>query len=225
MLPVTQSPLAKLFAKIKAEMVANGTPFADAAAEIAFRTWFDSAWIDSGCTQEFAVLYYPATSTTVSMAVRGSTGHKANVWWGDGSTDSYTLTSDANTAVSKTYAVVALRPIVVLGKLTIVECGGQALGGRLLAHLPSLTYISCWACQLLTGDIAGALARVRPAGRQWLVHFPDDRREGVMVEPFARGASAARAAVALLVTVHRPVPVPPPATPATTPLRATAPAP
>ena len=154
MLPVTQSPLAKLFAKIKAEMVANGTPFADAAAEIAFRTWFDSAWIDSGCTQEFVVLYQPATSTTVSMAVRGPTGHKSNVWWSDGSIDSYTLTSDANTAVSKTYAVGALRPIVVLGKLTQVEGGGQAFGGRLWAHLPSLTYLDCGGYPLLTGDIA-----------------------------------------------------------------------
>lgn len=154
MTPTIHSPLALLFAKIKAEMVANGTPFSDAAAEIAFRTWLQAAWLDSGCTQEFAVLYQPATSTTVSMAVRGSTGHKSNVWWGDGSTDSYTLTSGANTAVSKTYAVGALRPIVVLGKLTIVECGGQAFGGRLWAHLSSLTYLSCWSCPLLTGNLA-----------------------------------------------------------------------
>ena len=148
------SPKTRCYQNVVAEMVANGTPFASTSAELAFRTWFDTAWTDSGCTQEFAVLYQPATSTTVSMAVRGSTGHKSNVWWGDGSTDSYTLTSGANTAVSKTYEVGALRPIVVLGKLTHVECGGQAFGGRLWAHLPSLTLLSCWACPLLTGGIA-----------------------------------------------------------------------
>ena len=148
------SPLAKLFAKIKAEMVANGTPFADSAAEAAFRTWLQAAWLDSGCTQEFAVLYQPATSTTVSTAVRGSADHKANVWWGDGTTSSYALNSESNTSVSKAYAVGALRPIVMLGKLTRVECVGQAFGGRLWANLRSLTYLDCGGCSLLTGDIA-----------------------------------------------------------------------
>ena len=148
------TPQARCYSNIVAEMAANGTPFADAAAEIAFRTWFDAAWLDSGCTQEFAVLYQPATSTTVSTAVRGSADHKANVWWGDGTTSSYALNSESNTSVSKAYAVGALRPIVMLGKLTRVECGGQAFGGRLGANLRSLTYLDCGDCSLLTGDIS-----------------------------------------------------------------------
>ena len=132
-------------------------------------------------------------------------------------------------------AIVQLRGLLAANRPVALEAGaltapqGQATAQLLGQMRPSVlafgTQRPGTTIEVLTGDIAGALARVRPAGRQWLVHFPDDRREGVMVEPFARDASAARAAVALLVTVHRPVPVPPPATPATTPLRATTPAP
>lgn len=132
-------------------------------------------------------------------------------------------------------AIVQLRGLLAANRPVALKAGaltapqGQATAQLLGQMRPSAlafgTQKPGTTIEVLTGDIAAALARVRPAGRQWLVHFPDDRREGVMVEPFARGASAAGAAVALLVTVHRPVPVPLPATPATTPLRATAPAP
>ncbi len=105
-------------------------------------------------------------------------------------------------------------PVYVI-KLRGDRCTVSAKGHHLeipRSHLRDTSLLSIYQIDCGQGDAA-------------LVHFPDDRREGVMVEPFARGASAAGAAVALLVTVHRPVPVPPPATPATTPLRATAPAP
>ena len=148
------SPFSQLYRSIVAEMVANGTPFADSAAEIAFRTWIKSAWLDSGCTSDFAVLYQPATSTTFSVGVRVATsGHKVNVWWGDGTSGSYAPVPDSNTTVSKTWGSAAKRPIVVLGRVTRLEAGGQAFGGRLWANLRSLAYLSCGGCSSVTGSI------------------------------------------------------------------------
>ena len=57
--------------------------------------------------------------------------------------------------------------------------------------------------QVLTGDVAGALARTRRRGQQWLIYFPPDEREGARVEPFGPGASVGEADVAMLITVHR----------------------
>ena len=152
---LTHSPSAILFSKIKAELVANGTPFADAAAEAAFRTWFQTAWADSGYTSDFTVLYQPDTSTEFSVGVRvGTSGHKVNVWWGDGTSNSYTPSTNSNTTVSKTYGSLAKRPIVVLGRITRWEGESQAYGGRLWENLRSLTYLSCYYCPLLTGSIS-----------------------------------------------------------------------
>jgi hypothetical protein len=58
--------------------------------------------------------------------------------------------------------------------------------------------------EVLTGDVSAALRRVNPVGQQWLVYFPGDQRAGAMVEPFSPQGGAAKAAVALLVTVNRP---------------------
>ena len=135
MIAIRQSPLAKLFAKIKAEMVANGTPFADAAAEAAFRAWLRTAWLDSGCTQDFLCLSQPASSTTIRLDVRtASAAHRTNVWWGDGTTGSYTTGPSADTALSCTYAAGALRPVVVVGRLTrlyVATAYNCAFGGRI----------------------------------------------------------------------------------------------
>ena len=152
---LTHSPSAILFSRIKAELVANGTPFADAAAEAAFRAWFQTALADSGYTSDFAVLYQPNTSTEFSVGVRvGTAGHKVNVWWGDGTSDSYALNTDSNTTVSHTYGSSSKRPIVVLGKIVRWEAASQAHGGRLWAWMQSLTFLSCGGCSLLTGSIA-----------------------------------------------------------------------
>ena len=159
MIAIRQSPLAKLFAKIKAEMVANGTPFADAAAEAAFRTWLRTAWLDSGCTQDFLCLSQPASSTTIRLDVRtASAAHRTNVWWGDGTTGSYATGPSADTALSCTYAVGALRPVVVVGRLTrlyVVPAYNCAFGGR-ISTARSLTYLSI-SGNLLTvsGSITG----------------------------------------------------------------------
>lgn len=153
MTPTIHSPLALLFAKIKAEMVANGTPFADAPAETAFRTWLQAAWLDSGCTQDFTCLYQPASSTSVSMMVRGVSGHKVNVWWGDGNSDSYTPIASSNTTVSHTYGSAAKRPIVILGRVTSWEGPSQAYGGRLWENLRSLTYVNCNGTTNVSGRV------------------------------------------------------------------------
>ena len=159
MIAIQMSPLASLFAKIKAEMVANGTPFADSAAEAAFRTWLQAAWLDSGCTQDFLCLSQPASSTTIRLDVRtASAAHRTNVWWGDGTTGSYTTGPSADTALTCTYAAGALRPVVVVGKLTklyVVSTYNCAFGGR-ISTARSLTSLSLSGTLLtVSGSITG----------------------------------------------------------------------
>ena len=159
MIAIQMSPLAKLFAKIKAEMVANGTPFADSAAEAAFRTWLQAAWLDSGCTQDFLCLSQPASSTTIRLDVRtASAAHRTNVWWGDGTTGSYTTGPSADTALTRTYAAGALRPVVVVGKLTklyVVGAYNCAFGGR-ISTARSLTQMELVGNLLaVSGSISG----------------------------------------------------------------------
>ena len=159
MIAIQTSPLAKLFAKIKAEMVANGTPFADSAAEAAFRTWLQAAWLDSGCTQDFLCLSQPASSTTIRLDVRtASAAHRTNVWWGDGTTGSYTTGPSADTALTRTYAAGALRPVVVVGKLTklyVASAYNCAFGGR-ISTARSLTYLYLYGTLLtVSGSITG----------------------------------------------------------------------
>lgn len=158
---LTHSPSAILFSRIKAELIANGTGFTDAAAEAVFRAWFQTALADSGYTSDFAVLYQPNASTAFSVGVRvGTAGHKVNVWWGDGGSNSYTPSTSSNTTVAHTYGSAAKRPIVVLGRITYWSGPEQAFGGRLWENLRSLTYLSCWGCTNLTGSISSLPAGV-----------------------------------------------------------------
>jgi len=55
--------------------------------------------------------------------------------------------------------------------------------------------------KVLSGDIAGELANVRPNGRQWVAFFPTDERDQARVVPWSRGISPGTATVALLVTL------------------------
>ena len=156
------TPFTILRAKIAAEMAANGTTHADAAA---FNSWLYSSWIDSGFTGDFACLYQSDASATFSVGVRvAASGHKVNVWWGDGTTNSYTPSTSSNTTVSKTYGTLAKRPIVVLGRITAWEGVLQAYGGRLWSNLRSLTALVCGGCTLIGGSISEA-----PAGLTYLV--------------------------------------------------------
>ena len=164
MIAIQMSPLAKLFAKIKAEMVANGTPFADSAAEAAFRTWLQAAWQDSGFTQDFLCLSQPASSTTIRLDVRtASAAHRTNVWWGDGTTGSYTTGPSADTALTRTYAAGALRPVVVVGKLTKLYVAGAyncAFGGR-ISTARSLTTLTLSGNLLTVSGVPAFAATMR----------------------------------------------------------------
>lgn len=135
-------------------MVGNGTPFADAAAEVAFRTWLQTAWLDSGCTQEFACLYQPDGPLEVAIGVRGLSGVKVNVWWGDSTSSQYTMTGDTVVPIAKTYATSAKRPVVVLGNCTRIECGATTLSGRLFSNTRSLEEAVCWGATNIAADIA-----------------------------------------------------------------------
>jgi hypothetical protein len=152
-------PREQTFRNIVAELVANGTPFADSAAEIAFRTWFQAAWLDSGCTPNFLVLRQPATTTTIQFDVRvAATGHKINVWWGDSTSNSYSPTNAANTACAKTYGVAALRAVVILGSATRFESthsdGRTNFGGR-ISTMRTLTNLNWGGNNTGTGSITG----------------------------------------------------------------------
>ena len=164
MIAIQMSPLARLFANIKAEMVANGTPFADSAAEAAFRTWLQAAWLDSGCTQDFLCLSQPASSTTIRLDVRtASSAHRTNVWWGDGTTGSYTTGPSADTALTCTYAAGALRPVVVVGKLTKLYVSGAyncTFGGR-ISTARSLTSLSLSGSLLTVSGVPAFTATMR----------------------------------------------------------------
>ena len=164
MIAIQMSPLAKLFAKIKAEMVANGTPFADSAAEAAFRTWLQAAWLDSGCTQDFLCLSQPASSTTIRLDVRtASAAHRTNVWWGDGTTGSYTTGPSADTALTCTYAAGALRPVVVVGRLTklnVTSAYNCAFGGR-ISTARSLTTLTLYGNLLTVSGVPAFTATMR----------------------------------------------------------------
>lgn len=148
------SPLSKLYAKIRAEMAANGTPFTDAAAEVEFRTWLNTAWIASGCTQEFSCLYQPLGSMEVSIGVRGQSGSEVNVWWGDSTSSQYMMTGGTVVPITKTYATSAKRLVVVIGNCTRIECGATTLGGRLFSNTRSLEEVTCWGAANIAADIA-----------------------------------------------------------------------
>ena len=147
------SPFSVLYQKISAQLTQYGV-MPTGADEVAFKTWLLAAWADSGFTQDFAALYQDASSTTFSVGVRvGSSGHKVNVWWGDGTSNSYTPSTSSNTTIGKTWGSGAKRAIVLIGRITRWEGTSQKYGGRLWENLRSLTYLSCGGCSLLTGSI------------------------------------------------------------------------
>ena len=146
------SPKARCYANIVAEMAANGTPFANAAAEVAFRTWLQSAWIDSGCTQELSCMYQPATRTTIAGLELAGIG-KAEVWWGDGTTSSVTFSGGGVQTLNKTYSVAALRPVVIVGQLTRLAFEDQALSGRASPNLRSLKYLDTYGSSGIRSDV------------------------------------------------------------------------
>ncbi|MEN6535704.1 MAG: hypothetical protein ABFD89_18715 [Bryobacteraceae bacterium] len=156
---ILTSPSATLFSRIKSEMVSLGVWYSTAADEAAFRTWFLPAWINSGCTSDFAVLVQPSAQLSIQFGVRvGVTGHRANVYWGDGTTDSVAPSADVDTSLSKTYATGAVRAVVLIGKIvrfsSINSDGKTAFGGR-IGCLTSLTSLNVQGSNTLSGPVAG----------------------------------------------------------------------
>ena len=156
---ILSSPSATLFSRIKSEMVSLGVWYSTAADEAAFRTWFVSAWVNSGCTSDFAVLVQPSAQLSIQFNVRvGVAGHRCNVYWGDGTSDSSAPATGSNTSLAKTYATGAVRAVVMIGKITRFEStntdGKTAFGGR-VGGLKSLTVLSVAGSNTLSGPVAG----------------------------------------------------------------------
>lgn len=157
---MTLAPFSQLYQNISATMLALGLSHSD---EAAFKTWAYSAWIDSGFTPCHAVLSQPATSLLIQFDVRVATaGHKVNVWWGDGTSNSYTPDTGANTECAKTYGAGALRPVVVIGRVSRFESnygdGRTAFGGRIQGLGTALTHLQAWGNNTLSGSVSALTA-------------------------------------------------------------------
>ena len=156
---ILSSPSATLFSRIKSEMVSLGVWYSSAADEAAFRTWFVAAWIDSGCTSDFAVLVQPSSQRSIQFNVRvGVAGHRCNVYWGDGTSTSSAPLTGADTSLEKTYTTGVVRAVVMIGKITrfvsVNADGKTAFGGR-VGGLTSLTYLNVSGYNTLSGSVAG----------------------------------------------------------------------
>ena len=156
---ILSSPSATLFSRIKSEMVSLGVWYSSAADEAAFRTWFVAAWIDSGCTSDFAVLVQPSSQLSIQFNVRvGVAGHRCNVYWGDGTSTSSAPLTGADTSLAKTYTTGVVRAVVMIGKITrfvsVNADGKTAFGGR-VGGLTSLTFINVYGSNTLSGSVAG----------------------------------------------------------------------
>ena len=169
---MTLAPFSQLYQNISATMLALGLSHSD---EAAFKTWAYSAWIDSGFTPCHAVLSQPATSLLIQFGVRVATaGHKVNVWWGDGTSNSYTPDTGANTECVKTYGAGALRPVVVIGRVSHFESnygdGRTTFGGRIQGLGTALTYLQVWGNNTLSGSISAltALTQLSAGGNNTL---------------------------------------------------------
>ena len=156
---ILSSPSATLFSRIKSEMVSLGVWYSSAADEAAFRTWFVAAWIDSGCTSDFAVLVHPSSQLSIQFNVRvGVAGHRCNVYWGDGTSTSSAPLTGADTSLAKTYTTGVVRAVVMIGKITrfvsVNADGKTAFGGR-VGGLTSLTDLYVLGSNTLSGSVAG----------------------------------------------------------------------
>ena len=159
MIATRTTPLSTLFARIKAEMVALGVWYSSPADEAAMRMWLKTAWLDCGCNTDFAIFTQPADQLSIQFSVRVATsGHRVNVYWGDGSTDSVAPATESDTSLAKTYVTGALRPIIMLGRVTRFESantdGKTHFGGR-ITWLRSLTALGWYGNNTGSGYVTG----------------------------------------------------------------------
>ena len=159
MIATRTTPLSALFARIKAEMVSLGVWYSSPADEAAMRMWLKTAWLDCGCNTDFAIFTQPANQLSIQFNVRVATsGHRVNVYWGDGSTDSVAPATESDTSLAKTYVTGVLRPIIMLGRVTrfeSVNTDGKTHFGGSITWLRSLTYLSWGGSNTGSGSVTG----------------------------------------------------------------------
>jgi len=137
-----------------ASAIISGTGVSDADS---FESWFVGAKSTTG-SENYLVLTNPNSTDLFQANVRSvSDGDKLEVWWDDGSTDSFTLSTGSSTAVAKTYASAANRTIVLVGDLSRFESNysdGRTEFGGDISTMPTLTYLYIIGSNKLTGDVS-----------------------------------------------------------------------
>jgi len=103
----------------------------------------------------------PASSLLFQIDVRSKiTGQVVTVAWGDGSSNTYTLSSIADTAISHVYAGAAVYNITIAGATNIVRLTSTYVGGRSdwgadITSWTSLTTLNVQGSNALSGSVAG----------------------------------------------------------------------
>ena len=102
----------------------------------------------------------PATSLLFQIDVRSKvTGQVVTVSWGDGSSNTYTLSSTVNTAISHVYAGAAVYNITIAGatsikRLTSTYVDGRSKWGADITSWTSLTWLDVQGNNTITGSVA-----------------------------------------------------------------------
>jgi hypothetical protein len=102
----------------------------------------------------------PASSLLFQIDVRSKvTGQVVTVSWGDGPSNTYTLSSTVDTAISHVYAVAAVYNITIAGATNIVRLtstygDGRSNWGADITSWRSLTFLVVSGSNTLTGSVA-----------------------------------------------------------------------
>lgn len=106
----------------------------------------------------------PASTTLFQIDVRSKvTGQIVTVTWGDGSTDTYTLSSTVDTAITHTYATGTVYNISIAGAQNVVRLtsgysDGRSNWGANISTWRSLTYLTIQGSNTVSGSLAGLTA-------------------------------------------------------------------
>jgi len=121
-----------------------------------FNAWLAEAF-DKADSTDYVVLTNPSSSLLFKIDVRVvNSGDKVEVWWDDGTTESFSPSTNSNSPIHKTYSTAADRTVVIVGNISRFEShywdGGTTFSGD-LTTLQSVTYLATsGACQA-GGDI------------------------------------------------------------------------
>lgn len=138
-------------AQITSLLAAQGTP-----ADAGMLAWLADALAKTGATS-FWVFKNPTAG--IIMNVQGAAaGEKLEVNWGDGNTNSYTMSTTAWTPVSHTYASAADRGVVIVGKIgkmnsyNSAASGNTSFGGD-ISTMTTLTYFGITGANTMSGSV------------------------------------------------------------------------